>query len=66
MLDTILEAQLDQVGSRRKHVYPRPRRRHPPPEGRLLARITRHSWERLRHHPGQQVHAQVKAVAVMD
>ncbi|MBK1710679.1 molybdenum ABC transporter ATP-binding protein [Marichromatium gracile] len=36
------------------------------PESRLLARITRHSWERLRLHPGQQVHAQVKAVAVMD
>lgn len=32
----------------------------------LLARITRHSRDRLRLHPGQSVFAQVKAVALMD
>ncbi len=32
----------------------------------LLARITRHSRDRLRLHEGQSVYAQVKAVALMD
>ncbi|WP_236786251.1 TOBE domain-containing protein [Allochromatium tepidum] len=32
----------------------------------LLARITRHSRDRLRLHEGQSVFAQVKAVALMD